>query len=166
MSYGDRIRRARRAKALTQRELGELIGATDGYVSHIEQGLRIPSLELAVALAQALELSPEDQQRFLDAVDEARVDRSRNRLDKRRRALRGALAGPTDGARAPAGESTPSEAALDFDSLQREALEDPALARAIRNLVAAYADPDLRDAVRKTLHGLAASSRAARTSKI
>ncbi len=162
MSYGDWMRRARRAKALTQRELGERVGATDGYVSHIEQGLRVPSLEMAVALAQALDMSPDDQRRFLDAVDEARVERSRIRLDRRRAALRGVLAREPDHAAAAPEDAAPGATALDLQVLERELEADPTLAAAHRHLMAVYADPNLRDAVVKTLQVLAASSRASR----
>lgn len=164
MGYSDWIRRARHSLTLTQRELGERIGATDGYISHIEQGLRVPSPEMATALARELELSPDDQRRFLETIDAARLQRSRRRLDKRREALRGALARHRESAEAPAPEDDAPEplSPLDQSELERELSRDPRLASTWRDLMAAYADPDLRDAVVKTLRGLAASSRAAR----
>ncbi len=161
MSYGEWIRRERKRLRLTQRELGEQVGVTDGYLSHVEQELRVPSLELAVALAHALGLSPGDQGRFLQAIDAARVERSRDRLDKRREALSGALARPP-GTAAPAGEAGPAAGAVppEVERLARQLDADPELAAACRDLIAAYADPELRDAVLKTLRGLASSSRA------
>lgn len=51
---GDRIRELRTQKGLSQRQLGEATGVTQGAIGHIENGNKEPSLQLAVLLADAL----------------------------------------------------------------------------------------------------------------
>ncbi len=51
---GDRIRQAREIRGLTQLELAGLVGIEQSHVSHIEQGLREPSVEVIQGLAIAL----------------------------------------------------------------------------------------------------------------
>lgn len=150
MRYGQWIRRERKRLGLTQRELGQKIGATDGYISHLEKELKVPSPQLALDLAQALGFSPREQREFLEAVDAVRLERSRRRIRTRGAAVRDSLEAPPE----------PREQ-ISFDAQQIEqALEaDPELASAFRNLVTAYSDPDYRDAVLKTLEGLAQAAR-------
>ncbi|MGI6722402.1 MAG: helix-turn-helix domain-containing protein [Anaerovoracaceae bacterium] len=57
---GARIRTARIRKELTQEELAEMIGASDTYISRIENGRGTPSLDLVVDIMNALELSPNE----------------------------------------------------------------------------------------------------------
>jgi transcriptional regulator with XRE-family HTH domain len=148
MRYGQWIRRERKRLGLTQRELGQRIGATDGYISHLEKELKVPSPQLALDLAQALGFSPRQQREFLEAVDAVRLERSRRRIKTRGAAVRDSLGPPPDSAE----QGTPP---IEAQQIQQALESDPELASALRNLLTAYSDPDYRDAVVKTLEGLA-----------
>src|SRR6059058_3332426 len=54
---GQRLRAARRARGLTQRDL-QTSGVTFGYICRIERGTRAPSVEVIRRLAEALGVSP------------------------------------------------------------------------------------------------------------
>lgn len=54
MNYGRAIRMARAARALSQQEVAARAGMTNSYLSLIEKGHRVPSIEKLEALAQAL----------------------------------------------------------------------------------------------------------------
>ena len=60
MTYGERIRRGREAKALTQEELAEAVGATRQTITSIETGKYIASLPLAYRIARYFGLAIED----------------------------------------------------------------------------------------------------------
>jgi transcriptional regulator with XRE-family HTH domain len=53
---GERLRSARRARGLTQRDL-QSAGVTFGYICRIERGTRVPSVEVIRRLADALNVS-------------------------------------------------------------------------------------------------------------
>ena len=53
---GERLRTARRARGLTQRDL-QSAGVTFGYICRIERGSRLPSVEVIRRLADALGVS-------------------------------------------------------------------------------------------------------------
>ncbi len=55
---GDRIKEARLQKGWTQAQLGAMVSSDGKYVSRIERGKSQPSLSMVVALANALEKSP------------------------------------------------------------------------------------------------------------
>lgn len=55
-AIGERIRIARSEHCISQRELAEAIGCTAQYISTIEQGEKVPSLETFVAIATALKV--------------------------------------------------------------------------------------------------------------
>jgi transcriptional regulator with XRE-family HTH domain len=57
MNYGRALRMVRLARRLTQKELGEVAGVGQGYVSQIENGKRTPSLEVLEVVANRLEVS-------------------------------------------------------------------------------------------------------------
>ena len=59
-SIGKRIKRYRADKKLTQEALGEMIHTTPIYLSYIENGSRVPSLETIIMLANALDVSADD----------------------------------------------------------------------------------------------------------
>lgn len=50
-ALGQRIRKARREKNLTQERLGELCGLSAAHIGHIERGTRIPSLDTVYSVA-------------------------------------------------------------------------------------------------------------------
>jgi transcriptional regulator with XRE-family HTH domain len=52
--FGDRVRRLRKAKGITQLELAELLGVGRSYLSQIERGKRDPGLRLVKAIADGL----------------------------------------------------------------------------------------------------------------
>lgn len=55
---GERMKKLRKQKELTVRELAKMAGLSRGHVSDIENGRRRPSVEAAEALAEALDTSP------------------------------------------------------------------------------------------------------------
>ena len=56
-SSGDRIRQAREIRGMTQMDLAGLIGVEQSHVSHLEQGVRDPSLETLQRIALATKFS-------------------------------------------------------------------------------------------------------------
>jgi len=64
------LRRLRQERGLTQDDLGELVGYAGQTIRKIEGGTRRPSLHLAARLAQALQLTPEEQAAWVAAARE------------------------------------------------------------------------------------------------
>jgi transcriptional regulator with XRE-family HTH domain len=58
-SLGDYVREQRRAASLSLRQLSELAGVSNPYLSQIERGLKRPSAEILQQLAKGLEVSAE-----------------------------------------------------------------------------------------------------------
>lgn len=58
--FGDRVRRLRKAKGITQLELAELLGVGRSYLSQIERGKRDPGLRLVKAIADGLKITLPD----------------------------------------------------------------------------------------------------------
>lgn len=56
-SIGDNIRKYRRAKNLTQKQLGELLGLSNTYLSDMELDRTNPSIKTLKKVAHALEIS-------------------------------------------------------------------------------------------------------------
>lgn len=56
---GRSVKTARIARGLTQRELSELVGIAEKYLSRLELGMATPSVLIALRLAGALELDVE-----------------------------------------------------------------------------------------------------------
>lgn len=59
-SFANRLVSARKAAGLTQAELGMMVGKTSVAVCYWEKCKRIPSIEVASLLAQALHMSLDD----------------------------------------------------------------------------------------------------------
>ena len=57
---GDRIRRVRRERQLTQLDLARQVGVTNGQISTIERGLSAPSIGTLLRIASALNVSVVD----------------------------------------------------------------------------------------------------------
>lgn len=57
---GKRIARRRKKLKLTQEFLAELIDVTPQYISHIERARSIPSTEVIMRLANALQTTPDE----------------------------------------------------------------------------------------------------------
>lgn len=92
MGYGDIIRANRKSRGLTQRELGDLVGCTDGYIAHLESELKVPSYNICVGIADAFGFAPREQEEFLEAVEAARASRASKRIRTRGAAVRSVLA--------------------------------------------------------------------------
>lgn len=57
-AFGRELRRRRQAAHLTQEELAEKSGLHRTYISLVERGLRVPTLDAAFRLAAPLKISP------------------------------------------------------------------------------------------------------------
>lgn len=57
MATGDNIRRYRKAKGLTQAQLADAVGLTEGAIRHYESGIRAVKPELLVEIANVLGVS-------------------------------------------------------------------------------------------------------------
>jgi transcriptional regulator with XRE-family HTH domain len=60
MTVGENIKRIRKQRGLTQKELGEKIGLSDAQVSNIEKGKRSTSIDRQVKIAEALKCNVSD----------------------------------------------------------------------------------------------------------
>lgn len=56
-TIGKRIQECRNLKKITQQDLAELIDKSVPYISHIETGLKHPSLKTVILIAEALEVT-------------------------------------------------------------------------------------------------------------
>jgi transcriptional regulator with XRE-family HTH domain len=63
-TFGQFIRHQREMQDLTMRQLADLVGISNPYLSQIERGLREPSERVAEAIADNLELSAETLKRY------------------------------------------------------------------------------------------------------
>ena len=77
-SFGEWLRRRRKALDLTQEVLAQRVGYASGTIKKIEADARRPSRELAERLAAALEVPPEERVLFLKV---ARADLAPDHLD-------------------------------------------------------------------------------------
>lgn len=59
-SMGSIIRKLREEKRISQEEFGDTLLTSNVHISNIETGSRAPSLDLFVAIANALEVSADD----------------------------------------------------------------------------------------------------------
>ncbi len=57
IEVGIRIREARKQKGFTQQMLADTVGIAEVYISQIERGLKMPSLNLFVQIISALDVS-------------------------------------------------------------------------------------------------------------
>jgi transcriptional regulator with XRE-family HTH domain len=62
-SFGEYIRRQREVQELTMRQLADLVGISNPYLSQIERGLREPSERVLEAIADNLEMSADTLKR-------------------------------------------------------------------------------------------------------
>lgn len=56
-ALGQRIRKARKRKNITQEKLGEICSLSTAHIGHIERGTRIPSLDTVYKIACELDVS-------------------------------------------------------------------------------------------------------------
>ena len=59
IKMGERIKKIRRQKGLSQTELANSIGASQQVITNYERGLREPSIEILLKIAGALDVSLE-----------------------------------------------------------------------------------------------------------
>lgn len=59
-NFPKRLKKIRKSKGLTQKELADKIGINKSYVSRYEKGEHLPSLVIFEWICQALEVSSKD----------------------------------------------------------------------------------------------------------
>jgi transcriptional regulator with XRE-family HTH domain len=155
MSYGTVLRTRREQKGWTQRQLAEAIGCTDGYLAHLENEIKLPSLDISMALTQALRFSDDEQQQFLETVEVARRQRAERRIRTRGAVVRGALR--TRGSVRRTGLE-PEADEPDAERIASDLATDPDLRLAYQHLKTALANPRLRETVLNALRALARES--------
>ena len=57
MTVGDRLKRFRKRKNLTQKQLAELVGIDQGDISKLENGLRNPTIQLLKRIADSMNMT-------------------------------------------------------------------------------------------------------------
>ena len=71
------LRRFRKAKKLTQRELAECVGVSESAISQYENGGKIPSFEVALKIAETLDCETIDlvttRTGIFDALDDSSI---------------------------------------------------------------------------------------------
>lgn len=60
VSIGNRIKYYRNEKGLSQEDLGAIVFVTGKHLSYLETGTKVPSLELLISIANALDISADD----------------------------------------------------------------------------------------------------------
>ena len=80
---GDYIRRQRELQELSLRQLADLVGISNPYLSQIERGLREPSEKVLDAIARGLELSAEGSTSRAGAAAPRRTSRRSRRWWRR-----------------------------------------------------------------------------------
>lgn len=60
MKLGENVRVRRVQLGMSGQQLAEQVGVTEPMISHIERGLKMPSVAVCVALAHALECTLDD----------------------------------------------------------------------------------------------------------
>lgn len=86
-ALGERIRKARKQKLLTQEQLAEACDLSTAHIGHIERGTRALSIESLITISQVLEVSTDyllldvsnssDKKLFgiFNAIDNAKTDK-------------------------------------------------------------------------------------------
>lgn len=72
METGEKIRKARKSKGLTQKQLGDLVGVPDSTIRKYESGSIVPKLITIAQFARALKINPMDllPDWFIDEVNQ------------------------------------------------------------------------------------------------
>ena len=71
LTMGDRIREARKKLGLTQEQFAEKLDVSVTYVSELERGLKMPSMQLFINLVETLDVSADHL--LQDSVSARRV---------------------------------------------------------------------------------------------
>jgi transcriptional regulator with XRE-family HTH domain len=77
-TFGILIKQSRENRGMTVRALADAIGKSPGYISRIEVRGEIPSVDLVVGLAKALE---GDVERFLECAKTDSMERATNEVE-------------------------------------------------------------------------------------
>lgn len=56
-AFGKNLRRLRTERSISQREVADAVGVQQAHIASIESGDRLPSLPLAMAIAEFMEVS-------------------------------------------------------------------------------------------------------------
>ena len=64
MTTGENIRRIRKERGLTQKQLGELVGASEAYIRAYESGRRNPKPSSLEKIEKALAVNPENSSAY------------------------------------------------------------------------------------------------------
>jgi transcriptional regulator with XRE-family HTH domain len=67
--FGRRLRELRQKYGVTQQQLSIATGLTEGYISNMERGLKVPSLTTILRLAVALRCKVTDLVSIFDKAD-------------------------------------------------------------------------------------------------
>ena len=94
-SLGEYIRQQRKLHELSMRQVADLAGISNPYLSQIERGLRDPSERVLEAIADSLELSADSLHRYTEQASvaegrsevEAAIERDQHLKPRQRRAL-------------------------------------------------------------------------------
>lgn len=68
--FGRRLRELRQKYGVTQEQLSVATGLTEGYISNMERGLKVPSLTTILRIAVALECKVTELVSIFDKVDD------------------------------------------------------------------------------------------------
>jgi transcriptional regulator with XRE-family HTH domain len=68
--FGRRLRELRQKHGVTQQQLSAATGLTEGYISNMERGLKVPSLTTILRLAVALRCRVTELVSVFDRVDD------------------------------------------------------------------------------------------------
>lgn len=90
LTMGDRIKDARKKMGLTQEQLAERIDVSLTYISSIERGLKMPSMQLFIKLIETLDVSADyllqDEAPMRRAYSDSRIESKLKNLTPRQRA--------------------------------------------------------------------------------
>lgn len=155
-TYGELLKDWRNRSHLTQQELSERAGCSSSYIAHIESQLKSPSLDLALAIANVLNLNPEEQNQFFDAIDSASRQRTEQRRTTRGLALRGLLRGRKATTK-QAQEATSESEDIDAEDVVRDFENDRDLQVAYQHLKACFAsaNPEIKTTIQNLLRTFA-----------
>ena len=72
METGEKIRKARKSKGITQKQLGDLVGVPDSTIRVYESGSIVPKLITIAKFARALKINPMEllPDWFIDEVNQ------------------------------------------------------------------------------------------------
>ena len=71
--FGQRLRELRQKYGVTQQQLSAATGLTEGYISNMERGQKVPSLTTILRLAVALDCKPTALVSIFDNTDVASI---------------------------------------------------------------------------------------------